>query len=170
MCGAIEVGTCEVCQREEVQLERTYFHYNIPGIKCSCHSPDHFILIRHCPRCVPKEPEYTKIEFRTDDLKRFSVIESPSPILSPLTISNVPGVIPDVSTSHVIDGSHIVDNTISIKKAMEVLTKALSEDKSEGSYYYGWQSNIACAIMDNSDVDHQKANIIAKKFLDLLCK
>jgi hypothetical protein len=52
--------------------------------------------------------------------------------------------------------------------AMQILTKALKEDRSPGSYYYGWQSNIACAIMDNSDLSHEKANEIAVKFLELL--
>lgn len=53
-------------------------------------------------------------------------------------------------------------------KAMEVITKELKEDQSPGSMYYGWQSNIACCIMDNSDIEHDKANEIAIKFLNLL--
>jgi hypothetical protein len=44
----------------------------------------------------------------------------------------------------------------------------LRADKSEGSWYYSWQSNIACVIMDNSDIEHDKANEIAIKFLDML--
>ena len=54
--------------------------------------------------------------------------------------------------------------------AMKILTKALREDKSLGSYYYSWQSNIACEIMDNSDLSHDKANEIAIKFLERLIK
>jgi hypothetical protein len=57
-------------------------------------------------------------------------------------------------------------NPVSI--AMKILIKALSEDKTPGSYYYGWQSNIACTIMDNSDIGHEKANEIAVKFLERL--
>ena len=52
--------------------------------------------------------------------------------------------------------------------AMKILTEALKEDKSPGSYYHGWQSNIACEIMDNSDLDHDKANEIVIKFLERL--
>jgi hypothetical protein len=52
--------------------------------------------------------------------------------------------------------------------AMDILKKALKEDDSPGSYYYGWQSNIACTIMDNSSLSYDKANDIAKKFLNLL--
>jgi len=52
--------------------------------------------------------------------------------------------------------------------SMKVLKKELSKDKTPGSYYYGWQSNIACTIMDNSDIGHEKANEIAVKFLDRL--
>jgi len=54
--------------------------------------------------------------------------------------------------------------------AMKIVTKALKEDKSPGSYYYGWQSNLACVIMDNSELKHDKANEIAVKFLELLIK
>jgi hypothetical protein len=57
---------------------------------------------------------------------------------------------------------------ITIETAMRVLTKELKADRLEGSYYYGWQSNIACTIMDNSNVEHNQANIIAKKFLELI--
>lgn len=55
-------------------------------------------------------------------------------------------------------------------KAMKVITEELKSDKSPGSMFYGWQSNIACCIMDNSDIEHDKANEIAIKFLDLLIK
>lgn len=167
MSGCVEVGKCEVCGKEDVSLRRTYFHYDIPGIKCTCHSPDHFILIRHCCDCKPKEPQYTKIEFRTEDLKRLADNGSIK-----LPVSAI-----DISVSEPVDSSminemvtaHIPDATISIQRAMEVVTRELSKDKSEGSWYYGWQSNIACAIMDNSNVDHETANKIAKKFLDQLC-
>jgi len=57
---------------------------------------------------------------------------------------------------------------INTATAMHVITKELKADKSEGSWYYSWQSNIACTIMDNSDIEHDKANEIAIKFLDRL--
>ena len=55
--------------------------------------------------------------------------------------------------------------------AIPILSAALKEDKSQGSYYYAWQSNIACAIMDTMpDVEniHELANVAAKRFLDNL--
>lgn len=122
--GEIEYGKCNVCGKDG-QLERTYFHY---PVKCECHSPSHFELICHHKGCKPQEPRYTKVEFKTEDLK----------------------------------------NPVAI--AMKILTEALKEDKSPGSYYYGWQSNIACEIMDNSDLSHDKANEIAIKFLERLTR
>lgn len=96
-----EYGKCQVCGEESL-LERTYFRY---PLQCECHNPQHIELICHCKDCVPKEPEYTKVAFKTEDLK----------------------------------------NPIAI--ALKVLTTALAKDKGPGSYYYGWQSNIACTIM-----------------------
>lgn len=48
------------------------------------------------------------------------------------------------------------------------LIEALKEDNSSGSYYHTWQSNIACTIMDNSELDHYTSNVIARRFLDRL--
>lgn len=55
-----------------------------------------------------------------------------------------------------------------LERAMKILKKHLNKDKSEGSYYYSWQSNIAMYIHDNSDLQADKCNEIAKKFLDYL--
>ena len=55
-------------------------------------------------------------------------------------------------------------------KAMDIIVNEFKEDQSPGSMYYGWQSNIACCIMDNSDIEHGKANEIAIKFLNLLTR
>ena len=55
-------------------------------------------------------------------------------------------------------------------KAMKVIIEELKNDKTPGSIYYGWQSNIACCIMDNSNIEHEKANEIAIKFLDFLTR
>lgn len=70
-----------------------------------------------------------------------------------------------------------------LKNAVEVICKALREDKSEGSYYYSWQANISMAFKDVCDRDgcidksnipfskiHEMANTAAKNFLDLLIK
>jgi len=63
MPGATEYGKCEKCGTEG-PLQRTYFRYDV---RCTCHSPHHFELVRHCSTCVPIEPEYTKIEFHFGD-------------------------------------------------------------------------------------------------------
>ena len=132
MCGEIEHGRCDVCGKDE-DLIRTYFGY---PIKCECHSPNHFELRRHGKDCEPKEPIYTKVEFKTENLKD------------------------------------------SVGVAVGVLINALAEDKSEGSYYYSWQANIACAIMDtfpriytaSGEMTHPLANDAAKKFLENLIR
>ena len=66
MCGEMEVGKCEVCGKENVPLQRTYFRYPIP---CECHSPKHFHLVRHCKDCTPKEPREVKVTMSTELLK-----------------------------------------------------------------------------------------------------
>lgn len=62
----IEIGTCECCGKQNVQLMRKYFRY---PIECECHSPEHFILIRHCKDCEPEEPSETRVTIKTQDLK-----------------------------------------------------------------------------------------------------
>lgn len=66
MSGEIEFGNCEICGNE-APLERTYFHYNI---KCECHSPYHFELVRHCKNCIAKEPEVTTLTIKTSQLAK----------------------------------------------------------------------------------------------------
>jgi len=68
-----------------------------------------------------------------------------------------------------------------LPNAVTTLIKALSEDKTEGSYYYSWQANIAMAFKDewdseqfqqsqqDSEAVHRLANQAAKNFLNLLC-
>lgn len=124
MSGEMMFGKCQCCGKER-PLIRTYFHY---PVKCECHSPNHFEIIDHCAECTPKEPTYTKVEFKTEDLKN------------------------------------------PVAMAMKVVMEELSKDKTEGSWYYSWQSNIACIIMDNSEITHEKANEIAKKFLEHLIR
>ena len=72
-------------------------------------------------------------------------------------------------------------NTESLPNAITILISALNEDKSEGSYYYSWQANIAMAFKDeyerfnphmkdgNKEIIHRIANNAAKNFLDMLC-
>lgn len=75
-----------------------------------------------------------------------------------------------------------------LQEAIKVLQQELSKDKSEGSYYYTWQANIAVAFQDavrrqtdpkskgynlyddtfGDDALHEASNDAAKNFLDLL--
>lgn len=59
---------------------------------------------------------------------------------------------------------------------IEKLIEELREDKSEGSYYYSWQANIAVAMQDaykeaedKTDI-HKISNDGAKRFLELLIR
>jgi len=55
--------------------------------------------------------------------------------------------------------------------AVSVIMQEMKKDKSEGSYYYSWQANIAMAIVDNIEgVSHEDANKAAKEFLDLFIR
>ena len=72
-----------------------------------------------------------------------------------------------------------------LKEAVKTLCEALREDKSEGSYYYSWQANIAMAFQDEFNTWvralphnvtptqnqlHSISNAAAKNFLDLLTR
>ena len=54
------------------------------------------------------------------------------------------------------------------KIAKRIINRELKKDKSGGSMFQGWQSNLAMIIMDNSDLDSKKCNEIAIKFLNRL--
>jgi hypothetical protein len=60
-----EIGTCNVCRKDNVILQREYFHYNII---CECHSPNHFVIVFHCKDCEPTEPDATNIQLKTSEL------------------------------------------------------------------------------------------------------
>lgn len=55
---------------------------------------------------------------------------------------------------------------------IEKLIKELKKDKSEGSYYYGWQANIAMAMYDELDgkITKEEANRGAIRFLEMLIR
>ena len=59
MSGEIEVSKCEICGKENVQVNRKYYYYEI---KCGCHFPYHFELIRHCKDCEPRPPRDIKVQ------------------------------------------------------------------------------------------------------------
>ena len=50
----IEEGRCGTC-REIKQLNRKYFHYDV-DCEC-CSGKHHFVIVRHCNVCKPREPE-----------------------------------------------------------------------------------------------------------------
>jgi hypothetical protein len=54
------------------------------------------------------------------------------------------------------------------EEAIKIIQDELKKDKSGGSMFYSWQSNIAMTIMDMSDLDHKKCNEIAIAFLNKL--
>ena len=68
-----------------------------------------------------------------------------------------------------------------LSKEIRTICEELAKDKSEGSYYYSWQANIAMSFVDEfnrqcenqpihiiSQMVHKIANNAAKNFLDLL--
>lgn len=62
-------------------------------------------------------------------------------------------------------------NVLSTKQAMEFICGELAKDKSNGSWYYSWQSNIAMAFFDvlpDFTDKHELCNVAAKRFLDNL--
>ena len=63
--GELEIGRCDLCGRDSVVLHRKYFRYDIP---CECHSPSHFVLIRHCVNCTPREPAEIIVRFSRDQI------------------------------------------------------------------------------------------------------
>ena len=65
MSGEIEYGECDICFRT-AELNREYYRYNI---KCECHSGSHFEIVRYCVSCKPKEPTYTKLNIKTENLR-----------------------------------------------------------------------------------------------------
>lgn len=72
MCGEMEVGTCDICGAKNVHLNRKYYEYS--NIKCECHSPCHFEIVRYCNNCEPVEPKETRILINTSTLRK--LIES----------------------------------------------------------------------------------------------
>ena len=66
---AMEFGKCEMCGKD-APLKRTYYNYDF---NCSCCSPTHFVMIRHCVVCEPKEPMHTKILVETSSLKKIEL-------------------------------------------------------------------------------------------------
>lgn len=144
--GDIQLGKCEICGVYG-PLETAYFSY---PIKCECHAPTHFAFVRHCSNCTAVEPVETKITIKTEVLKKLINVDEVKTVLNMKPLSS--------------------EGKLTMANAMKVLSDQLREDQTPGSYCYSWQSNLACVIMDNSDVEHDQANKIAIKFLNLLMR
>lgn len=58
------------------------------------------------------------------------------------------------------------------KGIIEDLVAELKKDKSEGSYYYSWQANIAMAMYDELDgkATKEECNNGSKRFLEILIR
>ena len=57
--GEIEKGTCEVCGKTNVQLQRKYYHYDINCECCGCKLEGenvHFEICKYCNDCEPRPP------------------------------------------------------------------------------------------------------------------
>lgn len=96
--------------------------------------------------------------------------------------SETPKGVFESSNAKRIGDQLVKDINEDLPNAITVLQNHLKEDKTGGSYYYAWQSNIAMAFKDeyyrealkehtaeNVDI-HKVANEAAKNFLDLLIK
>ena len=70
--GDVEYGKCEMCGRE-ADLQRRYYEFNV---KCECHSPRHFELVKYCSDCIPIMPTETTIEIYNhvdDKVKKITI-------------------------------------------------------------------------------------------------
>jgi hypothetical protein len=66
MCGEFMIGQCDVCGKEKVALKRQYYFY---GVKCDCHSPEHFEIVEHCNDCTPVPPKRTTITLEPNEIR-----------------------------------------------------------------------------------------------------
>lgn len=74
----VPIGKCSVCGKENVQVLRKYYYYDI-DCKCCVHKSDgkkrHFSIAYYCENCKPKEPETTTItlKVKTKELKNGNI-------------------------------------------------------------------------------------------------
>lgn len=54
---AREKGTCSVCKKEKVHVNRKYYYYDIECLCCNEIDDDHFEIVYHCNICEPAPPE-----------------------------------------------------------------------------------------------------------------
>lgn len=58
----IKVGTCDICEKREVLVERKYYHHK-PG--CKEHNEDGFTIVRYCHDCT----RYIKPDCRCNKMR-----------------------------------------------------------------------------------------------------
>lgn len=61
-----------------------------------------------------------------------------------------------------LDNKSVGDAYRTIEKEM----KHTRSEQSDGKYYSLWKDNLACFLMDHAGIGHDKANEVAKGFLD----
>lgn len=64
MSGEVELGACEICEKQSVPITRRYYHYDID---CDCCGDQHFEYVRHCEDCRPKPPPKTVVYIKSID-------------------------------------------------------------------------------------------------------
>jgi hypothetical protein len=70
MGGDNEWGECQCCGALGA-VNRTYFKY---GIKCLCHSTEHFQIVWHCDKCEPEDPGVGNIELSNEQKHKIEYI------------------------------------------------------------------------------------------------
>ena len=85
MPGDIEHGQCDICKKD-ADLNRKVYYY---PVKCECHEPQHFEIVRHCKDCEPVEPETTQVIHKTSELSQkwahLRLLKQPGAFSHPLT-------------------------------------------------------------------------------------
>ena len=63
--NSMEVGTCEECGKEKVQILRKYYRYPIKCICCNGRDDNHFEVVKHCEDCKPTAPMKISLYIRS---------------------------------------------------------------------------------------------------------
>ena len=67
--GDIEVGTCDVCSKEQVPVSRTYYEYDAKCECCNDAMSNHFEIVWTCKDCEPKAPESIKLMMKPNKVR-----------------------------------------------------------------------------------------------------
>lgn len=66
MAGDIEVGTCKICQKKEIQVDRTYYRYGKIDCDCCGGTAGHFEFVSTCKDCEPTPPRQIRVSIKPD--------------------------------------------------------------------------------------------------------